>query len=461
MPPRDLPAFTDVAEVRGDPARLRVYEHGWQSWSPSGLHPATATSPRPARPHWQTMAYRPERPAPPEGFQGEGLLAVVEEDGTARLWVAPEPTRGVPSIRARARDGRVVVSADGPVAERPAPGGLADGLARWAEEAAAAAGTPELRPLGPGWCSWYEYWGQVREQDVLENLAALDELELPAAIVQVDDGHQSEIGDWLTRSPRFTPLAGLARRVRDTGREAGVWTAPFLVGANSALAREHPEWLVGDAIATEALWSQVVHVLDVTHPDAAEHLASVYRGLREEGFTFHKLDFLYAGALPGRRHADADPLAAYRAGIELIADALGPDATLLGCGAPLLPSLGLFHAMRISPDVAPEWEPPDGDVSQPGMRSAVLAGRARAWQHGRLWVNDPDCLVLRPQVAERERWAEHVAAVGGLALSGDRLRGLDARGLELTRALLKPSGAAPLGVAELSLLFGDAAFRSA
>src|SRR3712207_9050808 len=75
----------------------------------------------------------------------------------------------------------------------------------------------------------------------------------------------------------------------------------------------------------------------------------------------------------------------------------------------LFRSLGLFHAMRISPDVAPEWEPPDGDVSQPGMRSAVLAGRARAWQHGRFWVNDPDCLVLRPEVTERERSEEHTS----------------------------------------------------
>jgi alpha-galactosidase len=454
---RPMSAFTDVAEVRADPARTRVYEHGWQSWSPSGLHPATGRSPRPARPNWQWMAYRPETPGPPEGFQGEGLLAVVAEDGTARLWVAPEPTRAVPSIRARAQADRVVVSADGPVVEREAPDGLLAGLEAWADEAARAAGVPELRSLGPGWCSWYTYWNEVSEADVVRNLEAIDRLGLDVAVVQVDDGHQADIGDWTVRSPRFGPLDALAARIRDTGREPGIWTAPFLVGERSALAREHPDWLVGGIeAATEGLWQGRSRVLDVTHPEAAEHLAGVFRTLVAEGFTYHKIDFLYAGAMHGRRHEDAEPIAAYRRGVELVREALGSGATLLLCGAPLLPSLGLADAMRISPDVDPAWEPPDGDVSQPGMCSAVTMGRARAWQHGRFWINDPDCLVLRPEVAERERWAEHVRRVGGLAVSSDPLDGLDERGLELTRELLRPATPAPLELhGEEGLLHAD------
>ena len=65
--------FTEVAALPADPDRTLVYEHGWQSWSPAGVHRAGATSPRPALPRWQTMAYRPETPAPAVGMQGEGL----------------------------------------------------------------------------------------------------------------------------------------------------------------------------------------------------------------------------------------------------------------------------------------------------------------------------------------------------------------------------------------------------
>lgn len=115
----------------------------------------------------------------------------------------------------------------------------------------------------------------------------------------------------------------------------------------------------------------------------------------------------------------------------------GPGATVVGCGAPLLPSIGLVDAMRVSPDIMPTWEPPDGDVSQPGGRSAVLAGSARTHLDGRFWVNDPDCLLARPGVERREVWADHLRSVGGLASSSDPLASLDEWGLTVTRELLQ------------------------
>jgi alpha-galactosidase len=152
------------------------------------------------------------------------------------------------------------------------------------------------------------------------------------------------------------------------------------------------------------------------------------------------VDFLYAGALEGVRHTDVDALSAYRAGIGIVREAIGPDAYLLGCGAPILPSLGLFDAMRVSPDTAPHRRPEAGDYSQPGQDPAEFTGAARQWQHGRFWINDPDCLMARPAVETRERWAAHVAATGGLMASSDRLLSLDQWGVETTRRIL--SGAA-------------------
>jgi alpha-galactosidase len=429
--------FRDVVAVPDAPA-CRVYEHGWQSWSPAGLFAATATTPRPARPLWQTMAFRPERPAPPTGAQGEGLLAVVGAGGRTTVVSAVDPRREVPSIRTRVEGDQLVVSADGEVELREADD-LLTGLEQWADDAAATAGGPPLRSLPAGWCSWYYYWTGVTEADVLGNLAAVDELGLDIGVVQVDDGHQSGIGDWLSRSPSFGPLADLAAAVTSTGRRAGIWTAPFLVGADSELAQQHPDWLVRGAIAADRHWDQSIGVLDVTHPQAREHLTQVYRTLVEDGFSYHKVDFLYAGAMEGGRHEDASALEAYRLGMQVIRDAIGPDSVLVGCGAPLLPTIGLVDAMRISPDVDPSMEPPEGDISQPGMRSALASGRARAWQNGRLWVNDPDCVLARPQVVDREQWADHVEAMGGLTVASDPLLDLDERGLELLRRLLQPT----------------------
>jgi alpha-galactosidase len=239
-------------------------------------------------------------------------------------------------------------------------------------------------------------------------------------------------------------MRDLAARIRDTGREAGLWTAPFCVASDAQLALEHPDWLVDGALASPMHWGRPIRVLDVTHPDAAAHLVATFRTLREWGFTYHKVDFIYAGAMAGGRHQAVSSVEAYRLGMTLLREGLGPDATILGCGAPLVASVGLVDAMRVSPDIDVRDEHESGDISQPSVRGALSAGRARAWMHGRLWVNDPDCLVLAGNQARREEWAAHVAVTGGLVSSGDRLPELDAAQVDSLRASLRPSRLAPL-----------------
>ncbi len=438
-------AFTPLAEIplRSD---TLVYEHGWQSWSPAGLHPAHGVSSRPRSLNAHTMAYRSGVALPERGFQGEGLLAVVPGAGQpVRLFCARHPAACVPSLRAEVSAGRLVISASGngdSVREKTQSGSLAAALVAWADEASGLRDRP-LPEIPPVWCSWYHYYLAVTDDDVLENLAEMDRLRLPVGVVQIDDGFEAQVGDWLEPSPRFVrPLAEIADRIRASGRRAGIWLAPFLAAAQSRLAQEHADWLVAEADAGYN-WGQQLRALDVTNPAAAEWLQNVVVALRGWGFDYFKLDFLYAGALVGRRQQSTGEVAAYREGLRLIREAAGPDATLLACGAPLLPSIGLIDAMRVSPDIA-LWEEPDGpDLSLPSQRSAMLAGRARAFQHGRLWLNDPDCLIARPAMEEREAWASHVEQFGGLRSASDRLADLDAWGLETTRRLLTPASTEP------------------
>src|ERR1700733_11184063 len=68
------------------------------------------------------------------------------------------------------------------------------------------------------------------------------------------------------------------------------------------------------------------------------------------------------------------PLTAYRRGMEMIREAIGPDSYLPGCGAPILPSVGLVDATRVSPDTAPRYEPGGGDLSMPSQRAAAVTG---------------------------------------------------------------------------------------
>jgi alpha-galactosidase len=429
--------FSTVAELGYDAATL-VFEHGWQSWSPSGWYPLTANPPRPTATNHHVMAYRPGVEA--GRFQGEGLLAVASAGEV--LVVSAKTPDVVPSIRCEVRGDQLVVSADADVEVTRTTSALNAALADWADAFAARNHSDAVRVFGPSWCSWYAYWGKVTERDVMAEVRQFDQHDLSVDLVLLDEGYQAEIGDWLTPRDDFGSTVRLASDIRSGGRRAGIWVAPFLVGSKSETARLHPEWLVPD-ITAGTNWGQDQLVLDVTHPGAARHIQDVFTELCRQGYDHFKLDFVYAGAIEGHRHEAVDGIAAYRHGMRLLREAVGPNRILHGCGAPILPSIGLVDCMRISPDTDPLVDPPSGDISQPGQRGARSTSVAREFLHGRWWANDPDCLIVQPDVQDRERWAEHVENAPGLRMSSDPIGALDQWGLDRTRELLTPSSARP------------------
>jgi alpha-galactosidase len=441
--------FVPVTELGYDASTL-VFEHGWQSWSPSGWYRLNAQPPRPTAPNHHVMAYRPgvdqptsRAPAGAAQFQGEGLLAVASGNETAVI--AATSIGVVPSIRCEVRDDRLVVSANGDV--EVISGIYANpnqALADWADQVSAARGSAErtVRVFGPSWCSWYAYWDKVTERDVMREVRQFDEQDLSVDLVLLDEGYQVQIGDWLTPRDDFGSTVRLAANIRSSGRRAGIWVAPFVVGSKSETARLHPEWLV-PGITAGTNWGQDQLVLDVTHPGAARHIQDVFTELCRQGYDHFKLDFLYAGAIDGQRHGQLDGIAAYRHGLHLLREVVGPNRILHGCGAPILPSLGLVDCMRISPDTDPLVDPPSGDISQPGQRGARSTSVAREFLHGRWWANDSDCLIVRPDVQARGEWADHIEKAPGLRMSSDPIGELDQWGLDRTRELLTPSSPRP------------------
>lgn len=448
--------MTEIAAVRLDPAHARVYAEGWQSWSQTGALPATTPPPPVTSPESLVIDCQYGRAAPPGTFQGAGLLAVDPADGgPVTVFGARDPGGRVPVIRAVLRGRDLVVSADAPVTvTRDGPGPLPCALGRWADDFATRIGLGPgsgwaLRQIPPVWCSWYQYYSAATEADILANLAAMDALRIPVGVVQIDDGYEACPGDWLIPTGRYPGLPGLIGQIRDTGRRAGLWIAPWLAGRSSELLATHPDWVVRDPETTEPVYAGTVcrdscTALDITHPGAAEYLRDVLTTVRGWGVDYFKIDFCYAGCCEGARYADMTGVEAYRLGLRLIRDAIGPETLLVGCGAPILPSAGFVDAMRVGPDIAADYEPPGGHPTMPSQRNAARNVIARAWQHGRFWVNDPDCLMLRPQVQRRADWAGVVARYGGLRASGDGLHQLDEWGLETTRRLLTPSPVEPV-----------------
>jgi alpha-galactosidase len=446
--------FTQVDEVEVGIPQARVHEHGWQSWSPTATYAVTQQATRPEHEWQQLMRFRPQTPAPAQGFQGEGLLVL--DPGTSeplRVYAAGDPARCVPSIRAQLVGEHVLVGADGPVtvalADRGGPHAVERALAAFGDRSAQQLRAAPPRQAPTVWCSWYHYYQDVTEADVLENVDAVAELDLPVDVVQLDGGWEPCVGDWLGLSSRFRSLRDLVSRIRATGRRAGIWVAPFTVGSRSTLAREHPDWLIGSGGSSGGSptcggtnWNQALYGLDVTHPGAQDYLRAVFERLITIGFDYFKLDFLYTGALRGSRYGSTgceretdrtvdDGVVAYRTGLQLVRDVVG-DAYVVGCGAPILPSVGLLDAMRVSPDVVNPSDQEPGSARLRGEPGTV----ARAWQHGRYWVNDSDCLIARPSFRLRQQWAAVVERYGGLRSSSDRIADLDEWGLRTTRRLL-------------------------
>ena len=305
----------------------------------------------------------------------------------------------------------------------------------------------EIPTLG----AWYQLKTNVSQTDVLRNLASLAARHdlLPLRLVLLDDGYEREVGDWLELNDRFPDgLRALVATIHAEGYQAGLWLAPFLMSARSRTFADHPDWLVrdDDGAPLNAIdnWGSANYALDTTQPVAMAWLEDVIHTACDEwGFDYLKLDFLYAAAMRGRRfNPELTGNAAFRRHAALRA-AAGERFTL-GCGAPLVSSVGLVDGMRIGSDVAEFWASA-GQADGPSLRSATRATLARLWLHEQWWINDPDCVVIRSEdtrlsLAEVQAWASIVALSGGMLFVGDDLASVEESRLGLLARLLPPSG---------------------
>lgn len=459
-----LDRTTAVDAVRVDwdagPVRpgTRMFVNGWQSWSPTGwrtlgvdddasrastldflrsIHHAdpAVCAPGELRSEMATVLVPPGGPATLVGFVGGS-----RHDGTVRVRVVD----GRVHITAEAWLGGARVGGDAPWPLHPVVVRTGDDpaalLAEWAADVGVAERARVAAPFTVGWCSWYQYFERIDERALRDNLARAGDW--PFAVFQLDDGYQSAIGDWSTPNEKFpSSLDGLADAIRATGATAGLWLAPFLAAPDSTLARTRPDLLARDADGEPLvamfndIWGGFVLGLDPTNPETAAHLTDLGRSVRAAGFDYAKLDFTFSPNVPGV-YADpgATPAQRVRAGYDAFRAGFGDDGFVLGCGAPLGACVGVVDAMRIGPDVAPRWDVdpavdtvwPGYEFAAPALRHAWSATTDRAVLHRRLWVNDPDCVMLRTtgtdlSPAQVEGWARAVGDSGGMVVVSDDL----------------------------------------
>ena len=303
------------------------------------------------------------------------------------------------------------------------------------------------RPL-VGYSSWYNRYQDIDQEAIASDLAGCGTLLSPGDLFQVDDGWEPHVGDWLDADGvKFpTGMKALADEIHAAGFQAGLWLAPFVCETDSALYRDHPDWLLkvnGRPWKCGGNWSGF-YALDIDVPEVRDYLRRVFdRVLREWGFDLVKLDFLY-GAAPFGTKTESRAGRMIRA-MELLRRWCG-GKLILGCGVPMMPAFGLVDYCRVGCDVGLDW---DGawymrllHRERVSTRQAIGNSVFRRQLNGRAWLSDPDVFFLRDEniklsAEQKDRLARVNALLGGVMLISDDPAGYSPAARAQYRSLLR------------------------
>jgi len=265
-----------------------------------------------------------------------------------------------------------------------------------------------------GWCSWYYYYTNVTEADMVANMGFFrNNNEISVDFIQLDDGYFTKIGDYFDIDHQKFPngLEFLFSQIKKNGFKTGIWTAPFFAVKTSKILKKHRDWFLtkdNKLLKVHFNWNSFQYALDLTKDEVLNYISELYKKLyqinSEYKMDFFKIDFLHA-AVP--YDADYTLKNLTRAqllyqGVKKIRQSITNDSFLLGCGAPLGPCIGLVDAMRISEDTAPIWDSGltekysnNKGIENPALKCALINILYRSYMHKYFWINDPDCLMIR------------------------------------------------------------------
>jgi hypothetical protein len=401
-----------------------------------------------------------------QGKTGWLFLAGVDPSSRAGVvggWITNERASGVVegklwgdhlAIAARSEYGRLIINpGEAAQGETFAIGFFADardGLEQFADSAAKA-NDIHLKPALCGYSTWYHAHAlDEKRMKTLAEWAKKNHLgDFGLDFLQIDDQWQKARRDFTSNKANGPYPHGMkqtAETINADGFIAGLWLTPFGWNSKEGPLASHPDWFVhrADGSVYDVKWAG--DCLDMSNPQAREFLAGVIgRMTHDWGYKLLKVDGLWSGMAskilyPSPSYADDglgdavfhDPnktnVEVYRDGLKLIRQSAGKDVFLLGCNIAqnmrtLGASIGLVDAMRVGPDIGASWDRV--------VRCAKPASRLY-FLNGRIWHNDPDCIMLRDPLtlANAQAWASFVALSGQLNLVSEWLPDLPAEKLD-------------------------------
>ncbi len=267
-----------------------------------------------------------------------------------------------------------------------------------------------------GYTSWYNCYQNISEAQILRDLEGMKTLPVKPHIFQIDDGYEPFVGDWLTEDALKFPhgLEPIIRKILDDGYQAGIWLAPFVAEKDSALCREHPDWLQykdGQPVFAGSNWSGH-YALDPYNPELRDYIRKSVERFKAMGVTLFKLDFLYAACMSSRPDKTRGEIMAET--MDFLRQVCG-DCQILGCGVPLASAFGRVEYCRIGPDMSLDFD------DKPFMRllhnerpSTLHTQRNTLYRRqldGRAFRNDPDVFLLRDENTSLSDLQKHTLAI--------------------------------------------------
>ncbi len=264
----------------------------------------------------------------------------------------------------------------------------------------------EMADQCTGWTSWYNYYTDITEEIILNNLENISKENIEMDIYQIDDGYQKSVGDWLETNEKFPDgMRKISDEIHVKGYKAGLWLAPFVCEKKSDIYKEHKDWILKDKkgklvqAGWTPLWSGKFFALDIYNEEVREYLRDVFTlVLNEWNFDMVKLDFLYAVAIIPQKGKSRGAVM-YEA-MDFLRELVG-DKIILGCGVPLGASFNKVDYCRIGADVALQWE--DERLKKLNYKERVSTHASlhnTIWRNkfnGKFFLNDPDVFILRDE----------------------------------------------------------------
>lgn len=289
-----------------------------------------------------------------------------------------------------------------------------------------------------GWCSWSCFYKGINEENITRVTEEMDGCfgEKKTRLVQLDDGWQigptSFPGIWKEDLEKFPGgVRKMADLANSKGMDFGLWLSPFLMAESSPFREElkHME------LKNSRNVHRNINALDIAKPEMLERVKNIFKWCSEDlKSDYYKLDFLILslrreGAVEDFVTYEEDySVAVYKKALKTVRETIGDDRFMLLCGAPLLESAGIFDGTRIGSDIA--WgrskAAPTGWTI---VRNCIVNTMLRYFYHGKVFINDPDGVILRDTnvardgydatYSETRAWSTATAMSGGLILEND------------------------------------------